>query len=85
MVTEDGDHSVGFVVRVEFLLCGSVMRRLLVELNLESLRSVEGTENLSSEPLHVSIEVRVQFGSLSDMGDKRGVPTTLEEARITLT
>lgn len=70
MVTEDGDHSVGFVVRVEFLLSRSVMRCLLFKLDLESLRSVEGTENLGSKPLHVSVEVGVQLGSLSDVGDK---------------
>lgn len=72
MVTEDGDHSVGFVVGVQFLLNGSVMRGLLIELNLESPRSVEGTENLGSESLHVSVEVSVQFGGLSDIWNKLG-------------
>jgi hypothetical protein len=55
---------------VEFLLSRSVMRRLLVKLDLESLRSVEGTENLGSQPLHVSVQVRVQLRSLSNPGGK---------------
>ena len=70
MVTEDGDHSVGFVVRIQFLLSGSVMRCLLVELDLKSLRSVEGTEDFGGEALHVSVEVSIQLRSLSDVGDK---------------
>ena len=48
MVTEDGDHSVGFVVRVEFLLSSSVMRCLFIKLDLECVRSVECTENFGS-------------------------------------
>jgi len=70
MVTKDCDHSVGFVVCVEFLLDGSVMGRLLVELNLESLRSVEGTENLGGKSLHVSVKVGIQLGGLSNVGDE---------------
>lgn len=70
MVTEDGDHPVSFIVCVEFLLSGSVMRCLLVKLDLESLRSVEGTKDLGSEPFHVSIEVSIELGSLSDVGDR---------------
>ena len=69
MVTEDGNHSVGLVVCVEFLLDGSIVRGLLVELNLESLRSVEGTENLGGQPLHVSVKVGIQFGRLSTVWD----------------
>ena len=64
MVAEDGNHSVGFVVRVEFLLDRSVVRSLFVKLHLESLRGVEGTENLGGEPLHVSVEVTIQLGGL---------------------
>jgi hypothetical protein len=81
MVAEDGDHSVGFIVRVEFLLDGSIMRGLLVKLNLESLRSVEGTENLGSEPLHVSIKVGIQLGGLSDVGYESQLLTIHEEAK----
>lgn len=66
MVTEDGDHPVGFVVRVKFLLDRSVTRSLLVKLDLESLRSIEGTENLGGKSLHVSVKVSVQFGGLSN-------------------
>ena len=68
MVTKDGDHPIGFVVRIEFLLDGSVVRSLLVELNLESLRGVEGTEDLRGKPLHVPIEVSIQLGGLSNVG-----------------
>ena len=77
MVTEDGDHSVGFVVCIEFLLDGSVRRSLLVELDLESLRSVEGTKNLGGKSLHVSIKVTVQLGSL----DESQVLTAREDAK----
>jgi len=80
MVTEDGNHSVGFVVRVEFLLDGAVVRSLLVELNLESLRSVEGTEDFRGKPLHVPVEVSVQLGGLSDAGGGGQVPAAREGA-----
>jgi hypothetical protein len=70
MVTEDRDHSVGLVVCVELLLDGSVMRCLLVELNLESLRSVEGTKNLGGKSFHVSVQVRIQLGGLSNVEDE---------------
>ena len=71
MVTEDGDHTVGLVVCIEFLLDGSVMRSLLVKLNLESLRGVEGTENLGSKSLHVPVKVAVQLGRLSYVENRR--------------
>ena len=74
MVTKDGNHSVGFVVRVELLLDGSVMRSLLVELNLESLRSIEGTEDLRGKSLHISVEVSIQLGGLSSVGNGGQVP-----------
>ena len=70
MVTEDGDHSIGFVVSVEFLLNSSVVRCFLVKLNLESLGSVEGTENLGGEPLHVTVKVTIQLGGLLKVGRK---------------
>lgn len=68
MVTENGNHSVGLVVCIEFLLDGSVVWGLLVKLNLESLRGVEGTENLSGKSLHVPVEVSIQLGSLFQHG-----------------
>jgi len=71
MVTEDGDHTVGLVVCIEFLLDGSVVRSLLVKLNLESLRGIEGTENLSSKSLHIPVKVSIQFGGLFDADDGR--------------
>jgi len=80
MVTEDGNHSVGFIVRVEFFLDGSIGGSLLVELVLESLRSVEGTENLGGKPLHVPVEVSIQLGCLSKVGDKGQVLVARGEA-----
>jgi len=65
MVTEDSDHSIGFVVCVQFLLDGSVVGGLLVELSLESLRSIEGTENLGGKSLHIPVQVSIQLGGLS--------------------
>lgn len=67
MVTEDGNHSIGFVVCVEFLLDGSIVGGLLVKLSLESLRSVEGTENLGGEPLHIPVQVSIQLGGLPNV------------------
>lgn len=81
MVTEDRDHPVGFVICVEFLLDCSVVRCLLVKLNLESLRSVEGTENLGGQPFHVVVEVGVQLGGLSNVGNEIQVLMTHEEAK----
>ena len=71
MVTKNGDHSVGLVVCIKFLLDGSVVRSLLVKLNLESLRSVEGTENLSGKSLHIPVKVSVQLGGLFNADDRR--------------
>ena len=80
MVTEDGDHPVGFVVCIEFLLDRPVMRSLLVKLNLESLRSVEGTENFGGKSLHVSVKVGIQLGGLSNVGNESQALMTHEEA-----
>jgi len=74
MVTENGDHSVGLVVCIEFLLDGSVVGSLLVKLNLESLRGVEGTENFGGKSLHVPVEMSIQLGSLFNTDDRRSVP-----------
>lgn len=71
MVTKNGDHSVGLVVCIEFLLDGSVVGSFLVKLNLESLRGVEGTENLGGKSLHVPVEVSIQLGSLFNTDDRR--------------
>ena len=59
MVAENGDHSVSFVVCVKLLLDGPVVRSLLLKLDLEGVRSVEGTENLCSKSLHVAIKVSI--------------------------
>lgn len=85
MVAENGDHSVGFVVCVEFLLDGSVVWSLLVELNLESLRSVEGTENLGGKSFHVPVQVSIQLGGLSCVDDRYKFLTTHEGERQTRT
>ena len=80
MVTEDSDHPVSFVVCVEFFLDGSIWRGLLVKLNLESLRSVEGTENLGGKPLHVSVKVGIQLGRLSNVWNGGQVPAVHKKA-----
>ena len=69
MVTEDGDHSIGFVVCVKFLLDGSVVRGLLVKLSLESLGSIEGTENLSGKSFHIPVQVSIQLRGLPSVND----------------
>lgn len=70
MVAENGDHSVGFVVCVKFLLNGSVVWSLFIKLNLEGLRSVEGTENLGGKSFHVPVQVTIQLGGLSCVDDR---------------
>ena len=79
MVTEDGDHSIRLVVCVQFLLDGSIVRSLLVKLNLESLRSVEGTKNLGGKSLHVPVKVSVQLGGLPNVDGGYQFPTTRKE------
>ena len=85
MVAENGDHSVGLVVRIQFLLDGSVVGSLLVKLNLESLRSVEGTENLGGESFHVPVQVSIQLGGLSCVGDRDEFLATHKGERQTRT
>jgi hypothetical protein len=53
MVTKDGDHAIGLIVSVQFLLYRRFHRRILVELLLEGDRSVVSTEHLRCETLHV--------------------------------
>jgi hypothetical protein len=79
MVTEDGDHSVGLVVCIQLLLDGSVVRSLLVKLNLESLRGVEGTENLGGKSFHIPVKVSIQLGGLFNADDRSWFPATHEE------
>ena len=85
MVAENGDHSVGLVVRIQFLLDGSVVRGLLIKLNLESLRGVEGTENLGGKSFHVPVQMTIQLGGLSCVGDWDKFPTTHKGERQTRT
>ena len=63
MVTEDGDLSIGGVVRSDLLLDRSVLRRIL-ELLLESPRGVISTEDLGGQALHLRVKVLVETGCL---------------------
>ena len=53
MVTQDSDHTVGVVVRIQLLLHGSLIGSTLVELLLERYRRVVRTEHFRSQALHV--------------------------------
>lgn len=64
MVTQDGDHAVGVVVRVELLLHRALLRGATVEEVLERQGRVIRTEDLSSQALHVRRQVTVQRASL---------------------
>jgi ABC-type cobalamin transport system ATPase subunit len=69
MVTQDGHHTICLVVRIEFLLKRSLLRRVLVELLLEGDGSVVGTEDLGCETLHVRRQMLVQRGRLQKLGE----------------
>lgn len=64
MVTENGDHAVRMVIRIEFLLNCPRLRRALIELLLEGDRGIIGTEHLRGETLHVGLQVLVELRRL---------------------
>lgn len=53
MVTQYGNHTVGFIIRVELLLEGRFLWCVFIQLLLERDGGVIGTEHLRSEALHV--------------------------------
>ena len=57
MVTQDGNHTISMVVRVQLLLDSPGCWRTLIKLLLESDRRVIGTEHLRCETLHVLRQV----------------------------
>lgn len=65
MVTQDGDHTVRMVVRVQFLLNRAFLGRTTVKEILERQRRVVGTEHLRSQALHVRCQMTVERTRLS--------------------
>ena len=55
MVTEDRHHAIRVIVSVEFLLDRRICWDALIELLLESDRSVVSTKNLRGKTLHVGV------------------------------
>ena len=64
MVTQDGNHAVSVIVGVELLLHSAFVRCTLIELLLEGVGRVEGTEHLGGETFHEAREMLVQVCSL---------------------
>jgi len=60
MVTQDGDHTIGLIIRIHFLLYRSILRRILVQLLLKRYGRVVGTEHLSRQSFHVRLQVLVK-------------------------
>lgn len=64
MVTKYGDHAIGMIVRIQFLLHRSILGRALVQLLLESYGCVISTKHLGSQALHIRCKVFVELRGL---------------------
>lgn len=68
MVTQDGDHAIGVIISVQLLLYGALSGCPRVQLLLECMRRVEGTEHLRCQTFHIRRQVPVQLSSLRKQG-----------------
>lgn len=66
MVTQDGYHTIGFVVCGKLLRIGSIDGRPSVELLLEGDGRVVRTEDLGGETFHIGLQVLIQTACLKE-------------------
>lgn len=64
MVTQDGDHTIGFVICSKLLRIGSIDGRPSVELLLKGDGGVVRTEDFGGETFHVRLQMLIQTACL---------------------
>ena len=64
MVTQERNHTIGVIVSSQLLLYSSFLGSTFVELPLESMRGVEGTEHFRGQALHQARQILVELCGL---------------------